>query len=189
VGAIRALRDTLVHGEARLAVSRGEAHAVWQRRSADPEAPPALRGASLGGLWSTGFFAEAPQAESEAVTALRRSARPQVLGDFLVGLFALAREQVLHAGSLVQTLDLVLGELDQADFLVALPSLRLAFSYFPPLEKELLARAVVALRGGAEHEAPELLRLDARVSDITAGMALDSEVTKLLVRYGMEDEG
>lgn len=188
IRAVVALRDTLVHGENRLAASKAEAHAVWQRRSSDAEAPPALRGASLGGLWSTGFFGEAPLAEAEAVMAVRRSARPEMLGDFLVGLFALAREQVLHARSLVETLDLVFGEMEQSGFLIALPSLRLAFSYFPPKEKELLARSVVALRGGEDHEAHGLLRLEADPSEIAAGMALDVEVAKLAERFGLQDE-
>ncbi len=120
-----------------------------RRRAADHDAPPAVRGAALGFLWST----RAEVDEAAAAHAVRGAARPETLGDFLTGLFALAREEVLHSTSLLGVVDDVVTPMVRDDFLVAIPSLRLAFSYFPPREKEQIARKVLAVHGDGGEDA------------------------------------
>jgi hypothetical protein len=158
-----------------------------ERRSVDAAAPPALRGASLGFLWSTGFFPDQEQGARHGIAAVRRSARPAVLGDFLAGLFATAREEVLAAPGLVAALDGVVAGMEERDFHVALPALRLAFSFFPPPEKETIAGRLLALRGGEAAEARLFLRLPVEPSVTQAGIALEARVGEILRRFGLED--
>jgi hypothetical protein len=157
-----------------------------ERRSADPGAPLPLRGAALGFLWSTGGFADEGVAAERAVAALRRASRPETLGDFLAGLFALAREEARHAPGLVGAIDAALAELSEHDFLVALPSLRLAFAFFPPQEREQIAAVVLALRGGDPVQSRQFLKLEADAGTLAAGRALEADVSALLRRHGLD---
>jgi hypothetical protein len=188
IAAAMALRDALRHAERALGLDRARALAVMSRRAHDREAPPALRGAALGFLWSMGGFADEAQAEDEATRAARAAAHPQTFGDFLAGLFALAREEVVRAGGLLAALDAVVETLGQQDFLIAIPALRLAFGYFPPREKEKIAEQVLALRGGAPAAARDLLVLKLDPETTIRGMNLDAAVRATARRYGLDDE-
>jgi len=182
-------------------VDRSRAHAVMRRRARDTGAPAALRGAALGFLWSTGFWVslkagegaeaemgEAAPAEEEAVAVLRSSARPSLLGDFLLGLFALAREEVQRARSLLRATDTVIAEMPERDFLVAVPSLRLAFSYLPPRERERIAALVLAIHQAPEARARSLLSLDIDPETILRGRRLDLEISEKEQRFGLAGE-
>ncbi len=179
-----ALRDALRFGGSQLAVDAPRAEAVMRRRASDPAAPPAVRGASLGFLWST----RAEVDEAQAAAALRGSARPEILGDFLTGLFALAREEVLHSTTLLGVVDDVVAPMTRDDFLVAIPSLRLAFSYFPPREKEQIAKKILAVHdasGGADVRSLTKLAVDPGVT--MAGMKVDAAAEALARSYGLWD--
>jgi hypothetical protein len=187
-------------------VDRARAHAVMRRRARDSSAPAAIRGAALGFLWSTGFFntdseiipepgaqgsrseADPAPAEDEAVAALRACARPDHLGDFLLGLFALAREEVQRARSLLRATDAVIGEMPERDFLVAVPSLRLAFSYLPPRERERVAALILTLHNAPETRARSLLSLDVDPDAILRGRRLDIELAEMEQRFGLAGE-
>src|SRR5262249_20838603 len=93
IAAVAALHEALRHGERALGLDRARALAVMHRRAHDRAAPPALRGAALGFLWSAGRDEDAVRAEQEATAAARAAAHPATFGDFLAGLFALGREQ------------------------------------------------------------------------------------------------
>lgn len=189
-------------------VDRSRAHAVMRRRAREPSAPAALRGAALGFLWSTGFFdfdfdmnidttselAAGPveftsPAEAEAVAALRASARPEQFGDFLLGLFALAREEIQRAPSLLRATDAVIGQMPERDFLVAVPSLRLAFSYLPPRERERVAALILAIRNAPDSRARSLLSLDINPEAILRGRRIDIELIEMERRFGLAGEG
>jgi hypothetical protein len=215
VSAAVALRDTLIAVEDARAegsaadpfvvVDRARAQAVMRRRARDTSAPAALRGAALGFLWSTGYFtpnapraeeAGAPSdseaapgpAEEEAVAVLRASARPDHLGDFLLGLFALAREEIQRARSLLRATDAVIGEMPERDFLIAVPSLRLAFSYLPPRERERVAALLLAIHKPSEGRARDLLSLDIDPEAILRGRRLDLELSEMEQRFGLAGE-
>jgi hypothetical protein len=140
-------------------------------------------------LWSTGFYGDEREAADEATRAARSAAHPKTFGDFLAGLFALAREEALRSPGLVAALDAVISGLGADDFLVAVPSLRLAFGYFPPLEKQTLARALVGARGGDPGDARELTRLPVAPHVALRGLALDASALARARRYGLDDEG
>jgi hypothetical protein len=75
------------------------------------------------------------------------------------------------------------------DFLVAAPSLRLAFGYFPPREKEQIAKRVLAIHGIGAEDAREVLRLEVTPGAVMQGMRIDREVGRVARRYGLADEG
>ena len=186
--ALVAMRDTLRYAAPTLGIDPAPAHAVFERRLGSLQAPPAVRGASLGALWSLAHFSDEASAESAAVMAVRSSARPRTLGDFLAGLFQLAREQVVRTPALTAVLDELLRQLTEEDFLLALPSLRLAFGFFPPREKEELARTVLPLHGQDASGARALVRLEVPPDVLLAGVALDDEVQRVLERFGLHEE-
>lgn len=117
---------------------------VWARRLAAPAAPPAVRGACLGALWTSAEIVAtatgAPRHDytSDASAAVR-GVTSAVLGELLGGLFALAREAVRES-DLLHVLDERLTALEDREFLATLPALRRAFAYFPPNERRDLAR-------------------------------------------------
>src|SRR5690606_39874273 len=103
---------------------------------------PVTRGAAWGGLWSLGATDAAHAAE-----ALAQFSDPQQLGDFLTGLFGLARESVQRNPQLVASIDRLLVGYSEGQFQQALPALRLAFTYFTPREKHYLATTLLQALG------------------------------------------
>ena len=85
--ALAATRDALLHAAEPLGLDRDAALAVAARVSAAPDAPPDLRGAAFGLGWSLGE-------SGDPVRAVLGASRPAVIGDWLAGLFALARDEV-----------------------------------------------------------------------------------------------
>jgi hypothetical protein len=159
-----------------------------RRRAADQEAPPPVRGAAMGFLWSLHGQLGPTIREDDAVRATRSAARPTTLGDFLVGLFALAREEVLAAPELLRVVDGLVMAMADEDFLVAVPSLRLAFGYFPPKEREQIAKRVLAMHGLGAANAREVLRLEVEPAAVMDGMRIDREVTRIAERYGLSEQ-
>ncbi|GAB4213447.1 MAG: DUF5682 family protein [Sandaracinaceae bacterium] len=186
VAAVAALRDLVMRGPASIAAERPRAEGVFSRRAVDPQAPPAIRGASLGALWSLAGRDAGPEREALAIEATRAASLPSVLGDFLGGLFGLARQEALHAEGLVAAIDEAIVGLGDHELLVGLPSLRMAFAYFPPRERAILAERVLARHGG-QGAAHHLLTLRVDPNDVALGLALDEAAAALARRYGLED--
>jgi len=109
------------------------------RLAAETQAPPDLRGAALGLLWSLGATIDAAQALPGGVPT-------KLLGDWLSGLFAVAREQAAGP-EMVAVLDRLVTQMAEEEFLAALPALRMAFAYFPPREREAVAQRLLERRG------------------------------------------
>ena len=183
VSAIVALRELIRHGPPDIAGTHARAHAVCERRIVDAEAPPALRGAALGLLWST-----RPEEtdEQRAVAVLRASSRAQTIGDFLAGLFMLAREEVMRSSDLLGAIDSALTTMIRDDFMVALPAVRQAFSYFPPRERLTIAEGVLA-RGETKLDPRELLAIPIDARQVQRGAAIDKAAADLAKRFGLED--
>ncbi|RBQ09313.1 hypothetical protein DQE82_13165 [Micromonospora sp. LHW51205] len=178
LAALVAVRDAIRHAGPALGLDRDGALAVAGRVAADAAAPPDLRGAALGLAWSLG---DVP----DAARAVRAVAAPDTLGDWLSGLFALAREEVVAGdAALLTVVDELLAGMGAHDFLVALPALRQAFGWFPPRERAEVARHVQALHGG---DAPpgDLLRLDADPLLVAAARAVEERVDAVLTREGL----
>jgi hypothetical protein len=147
------------------------------RVSMDATVPPDLRGAAFGFGWALGRV-------DDPVRALRGAAGPTTMGDWLAGLFAVAREQVLDAPDLLAVLDTVVAGLSPGDFLIGLPALRQAFTYFPPREREQIAQRVLSRHTGGD--APPLsLRLEADPIELARAYELESHVDALLRSDGL----
>lgn len=178
-----ALRNTYRVTEG-LALDFNAAASVMRRRSTDGDAPPAVRGAALGFLWSTGSE-EADLLAEQSTGVIQASSRPEEMGDFLAGLFGLAREEVAQVSGLMEAVDTVVCGFDDHDFLIACPSLRLAFSYFPPREREKIARVVLGLHGGDPVEAWSMIRLEVAPNVLADNHQLEKLVSEQLHRFGL----
>jgi hypothetical protein len=110
--------------------------------------PATLAGAALGLRISCG---ETGLDGTDA--RIRRVGQPILLGDFLIGLFALARDEIGADPSTMQAIESLVADWHDGDFLRALPPLREAFAWFPPRERERLARALLARHGVAPAQA------------------------------------
>ncbi|WP_086851311.1 DUF5682 family protein [Amycolatopsis kentuckyensis] len=181
LAAMVAVRDTIRHAAPVLTVDRETATAVAERVAADAGVPPDLRGAAAGLSWSLGG-APAPDRTRAAV---RDMAAPTTLGDWLAGLFALAREEVIGSDGVLDTLDELVSALSEAEFLAALPALRLAFAYFPPAEREKIAERLLARhgRGGSARTLVRPAPIDPMV--IAEARALEARVDARLTREGL----
>ncbi|MCC7535405.1 MAG: hypothetical protein IT379_04305, partial [Deltaproteobacteria bacterium] len=189
IAAVSALRD-LARDATRGDVAIDSTHLVdiCRRTAADPESPPSIRGATMGAMWSLGALGADEEAREHASTQLRAVALPATLGDFLAGLFALAREQIVHAPELVLAVDDVVAAMPAEDFFVAVPSLRLAFSYFPPRERDAIARRVLRHHGGDPDDARRLRRLGTDPATVARALSMEAQADAVLSRYGLGPE-
>lgn len=178
VRGVRSLVETLERCDPSLGLDREELLDVLRRVQGDDTQEPSLRGAATGALWMLG------DTDATKVRAtLTRFADPERLGDFLCGLFVLAREIVQRHRDLILAIDHLLVGFDPDRFLQALPSLRLAFTSFTPREKHHLAltlREALGMKG----EAP-LAPLEVSVADAVRAMALETRLFEAVARYGL----
>lgn len=203
--AVAAVRDAVRHAPEILPMSVGAVAAVARRVAADQGAPVDLRGAAFGLSRVLGAVAGAgaevvkeEEVGAEAgggdlgvgrlVSAVRDVAAPKLLGDWLCGLFAVAREEVGardgRSGSLLGTLDGIVRGMEASEFLIALPSLRQAFAYFPPREREGIAEQLLELRG-VRGDARGLLRSVGDPLAVARAAALEDSVRRVMERYGL----
>ena len=165
--------------DAALGLNRDELVQVLGRAGADRHQTALVRGSALGALWSLGA------ADDDGINAaLRRFANPSQLGDFLTGLFALAREQVQRRRDLVLGINDLLARYPVEDFLTALPSLRLAFTYFTPREKHYLATTLRRALGLEEE--PEMAALAVDPETAARVLAWEGRLFAALTKYGMQ---
>ena len=188
VNAVLSIRELVRHGPPEMAAMHARAHAVCERRTQDPDAPSALRGAALGLLWSTRPDDQGGD-EKRAVAALKASSRAATVGDFLSGLFVLAREEVMRSTELLGAIDTALTTMIRDDFLIALPSMRQAFSYFPPRERLTIAEGVLArfATGEGRVDPRELLSIPIDAAQVQRGARIDKAAGELAKRFGLED--
>ncbi|MFF6776620.1 DUF5682 family protein [Streptomyces sp. NPDC012637] len=199
--ALAAVRDACLHADTLLTVSREAAVDVFRRVSNDPLAPADLRGAAFGlcrvldparrtpdrGAGEPDTGRRTPE-RAEPAVAVRAVSEPRVLGDWLAGLFAVAREELGatpgERGPLVVALDDLVAAMTETDFLVALPSLREAFAYFPPAEREQIAARLIERRG-LRGSSRALLRTTADPLLIAQARELEDHVSRALDRLGL----
>ncbi|MFD4243473.1 DUF5682 family protein [Streptomyces sp. NPDC058525] len=181
--ALVAVRDAVLHAGELLSVSRETVAAVCRRISADPGAPADLRGAAFGLQRVLG-----DGGGPDAAAAIRAAADPATLGDWLAGLFALARTELTSGGGgpepLIGVLDGLVRDMSETDFLAGLPALRQAFAYFPPRERERIAAQLIERRG-LRGSARSLLRVTADPLLIARARSLENHVERTLDRYGL----
>ena len=163
-----------------MALDRAGFAAVLARVQADAGRSPAQRGACAGALWSLGA-ADPAQVRRD----LNLFAAPEALGDFLTGLFALAREEAQRDPALLAAVHGLVTGWDDGGFLAALPSLRLAFMYFTPREKAHLAHTLFREEMAAQAKADEPVPLVVNPVEAAAALAFEVGLWDLAKRYGV----
>ncbi|MFB7370784.1 DUF5682 family protein [Streptomyces sp. NPDC056222] len=193
--ALVAVRDALLRAEELLSVSREAAAAVFHRIGLDAAAPADLRGAAFG-LFQVLTSAAGPDgggtgAETGTAVSAGASARaigdPRTLGDWLAGLFSVAREELTGRSGpepLIDVLDELVRAMTETEFLAGLPSLRQAFAHFPPREREQIAARLIERRG-LRGSARSLLRTTADPLLIARAQELEAHVRSTLDTYGL----
>ena len=180
VDAVRLTRDVFERAEQPMRLSRADFAAVLARVQADTQRSPAQRGACAGALWSLRC------ADPEHIRRdLLLFAAPDQLGDFLTGLFALAREEAQRDRALLAAIHSVVVTWNDDSFLAALPSLRLAFMYFTAREKVYLARSLFDEETSAEAAASEPARLAVSTAEAAEAMAFETMLLRVAEQYGV----
>ncbi|MCG8649611.1 MAG: DUF5682 family protein, partial [Pirellulales bacterium] len=165
-------------------VTDDEFVSVLARVQSDERKPPQVRGAAAGTLWTIG------KASADSVLKdLMFFAHPDQLGDFLVGLFSLAREVAQRHPRLVQSIDEVLTGFGGDEFQTALPSLRLAFTSFTPREKHHMLSTLFDSLGLRDVKPLQLAGADQ--ATIAEALAVEDRVMEAIAKFGLEqrDEG
>ncbi|AKV04767.1 hypothetical protein AKJ09_11430 [Labilithrix luteola] len=181
VRGVTAIRDVLREPQLAPPDVRAASFDLLVRRASTDHAPPAIQGACLGALWSIAS-PDAPTDEARAAATVG-AVEIARLGDFLSGLFALAREEFL-ASSLLDIVDGRMTALGQEDFLIVLPSLRQAFSFFPPRERLDIAKRLVKGHG-LTLDAGSLLRSPLSAEEYQRASRLQKDVFALAEAYGL----
>ncbi|KAB8143741.1 hypothetical protein F8S13_07470 [Chloroflexia bacterium SDU3-3] len=158
-----------------LGLSRADLVATLRQVAASTSHASLARGAATGAMWALG---EAPIDQVRA--DMRAFAAPDVLGDFLAGLFALARETVQRHAELLAGIDALLMDFDGEEFLHALPALRLAFSFFTPREKAQIAQTLVG-----DADSWELTHLDVDITTAARAHAAERRLLAMMARFGI----
>ena len=96
---------------------------------------------------------------------------------FLQGLFRTARDLLLVDDVQLASIDALLCELEDEEFLTLLPQLRLAFSYFTPTETNRLGRQAAALHGAEQLKAGNIV---VSPTDYTCWEAIDAWAAQCL---------
>jgi hypothetical protein len=181
VDALRLL-DRLLDPLAIFQIDRVASHATLARIAANPEAPPSLRGACFGVLWRHPSDSDP---ETELLAAARAFAHGEALGDFLYGLFALARNECVRSQGLIGALDAAFAAMSDHQFLLAAAALRQAFHYFPPRERAELGQVVGRLHGLDGHPTPDWLQLSHSIDDLQRSARLLSAIAETRTRIGL----
>ncbi len=162
-----------------LVEDRDDIQRTLNRVLADTQKHASVRGAVVGMLWNLG------EADSDSVLVeLFAFHDPNALGDFLAGLFALAREMVQRHPQVARTIDQALMDFTAERFQHALPSMRLAFTYFTPREKHhMLTTLFQSLGIAADSRLPEL---EVAPEVAAQAMVIEAQIFEAISRYGLE---
>lgn len=181
VDAVRLMRDAFEKAEEPMQLDRATFAAVLARVQADGERSPAQRGACAGALWS---LRQANPAHIRRDLLLFSA--PEQLGDFLNGVFALAREEAQDDRELLAAIHGVVTGWDEDSFLTALPALRLAFMYFTAREKVHIARSLFAGESAEAMAASEPVPLAVSTAEAAEAMAFERRLVNIAAEYGVQ---
>ena len=159
---------------------RSQLLSVLDRVSQDRQQLPILRGGAIGALWVLG---ETPL--TEILTILNEYIQPEKLGDFLTGLFLLARETTQKDEQLIVCINEAICAYDDDAFLTALPALRLAFAYFTPREKNVIAKTLLQAANSDNLSTIDFLTLPLGVEVATEAIAFEARLFDLINKYGL----
>ena len=188
IKAISALVDIIENCGTQLGLDRGYLVEVFTRARLDRNQAAVVCGALTGALWVLA------QAHLEEISSdMVYFSEPQSLGDFLTGLFHLAREVLQRSPELIAKLDAVLMSYDDEQFLEAAPSMRQAFAFFSPREKHYIAEGILKSTvrldaGNAQLSELELLApLTVNMNTAARALLIEARTIKALKKYGIRE--
>ncbi|KAF3885656.1 MULTISPECIES: DUF5682 family protein [Nostocales] len=177
---IKVLLETLERCERSLDLNRNAFIDVFRRLNADVTQAPLVRGAACGVLWT---LETSPT--QQVLLDLRSCSQANQIGDFLTGLFYLAREVVQRHPDLLLSIDELVSSFDDNTFLEALPALHLAFTYFTPREKHKIASTLIKAWGEDGCETESLAELEVSVEVAAQVLAFETKLFAAVKRYGL----
>jgi hypothetical protein len=148
---------------------------------AQSDCSPLAAGALSGALWKMGA-----EEDAQVKATLTRFSLPDEIGEFIVGLLHTAGDIIHSDSQLLETIDKVLREFDDDQFLHAAPALRLAFSRYSPREKVLLLRTVASAHD--INPASSNFELGGDIALIARVMTLESKVIELMKTHGLRSD-
>ena len=173
---IKTILETIERCQSSLNLNQTEFIAILQRVSIDDTQTPLMRGAATGVLWTLSITSS-EQIESEAIAF----SAPNRLGDYLTGLFNLARELVQRHPDLLLSIDRLIRTYDEETFLEALPALHLAFTYFAPREKHKIAGTLTKAWGN--EPPPQELEITPEI--VAKAKAWEAKLLEKIRHYGL----
>lgn len=180
IGGIKILLETQRCCGDPLSLSQAELISVLNRVAVDGDQVAMVKGAVVGALWRLG---EAPV--EQILSELGCSTDPEPLGDFLKGLFHLAREVVQRHTELLHSIDTLIMGFSEDLFLESLPALRLAFTDFSPREKHRIAQTLTE----SWQQSTPLPEEEIAPEVIAYVQELERAAEAFLIRYGLQKEG
>jgi len=175
---LRIILDVFERCQSLFGNDRSEFQQILHRVSQDTQQHSSLRGGALGALWRLGAI------DAEQVFPILNSlSNSEKLGDFLAGLFSIAREMIQRYPMIAQQIDALIMGYSNQRFLEALPPLRLAFSVFSPREKYNIALGLFPKTIAGEKGVDFSLEIDPTIA--TAAFCLEMEIDNLQQYYGI----
>ena len=175
---IKILLETIERCQNSLNLNRTEFINIIQRVSIDNSQTPLMRGAATGILWTISIT---PTEQIKA--AIITFGAPDLLGDFLTGLFCLARELIQRHSELLLSIDKLIMTYDEETFLEALPALHLAFTYFTPREKHNIADVLTKVWGNKTKSNEIQLKITAET--VSKAKSWEEQLLNKVQLYGL----
>lgn len=142
-----------------------------------------LRGAAAGLLYSAGRLSDA-ELGAALEGHLNGMLLPRDAVSYLRGLLQTAREAAWQQPQLLEVVDRLLRQWDEAAFVASLPELRLAFAEMTPKETDRIAEAVATLHGVAD--LGRLVRYDVSAEQLQANLESTQILLDVLIADGLQ---
>ncbi len=137
-----------------------------------------IAGALAGALWQLDAGEDAHIAEG-----LLQFSLPEQIGDFVLGLLTLAGNLVHSDFAIIETINTIIEAFSDPDFLITVPSLRIAFSKYSPREKVLLLQNLLKIQKGNENTVEIDLEIDPERTFKV--MQVEEKAQIIIDRYGL----
>ena len=178
LAAMKILLETLTRCEGFLNLDRTEFINILKHIRLDSAQIPLMRGAA------TGIIATLSAISTQEIKEIIISfSAPNLLGDFLTGLFSIARELIQINYDLLLSIDELIMTYDEESFLESLPALHLAFTYFNPREKHNIANTLIKAWG--EKKQIDLPQLQISSETIAKAKKLEERLLESIHKYGL----
>jgi hypothetical protein len=168
---------TQLHG-AKLGITQPSVCQSLSRARTQTGCSALVAGALSGALWKL----QAPEMALIAEGLLEFSL-PDNIGDYILGLLTVAGDLVHSDPEIIHSIDKIIASLGDNDFLLTVPSLRLAFSKYSPREKVLFLQNLLRLKDGGRSDIDLDLEIDPQ--QIMQVIQIENRVKQVMSRYGL----